>query len=88
MISAFGFTCQNDCDCCVRLNHVCHCIVCTCVYMCVCVCVRVCTCVYVCVRVCAFPFSYATSVGGAYVETSAKQNKGIEELFLDMSKRM
>lgn len=40
-----------------------------------------------CVRVCVFPFSYATSVGGVYVETSAKQNKGIEELFLDMCKR-
>ena len=30
---------------------------------------------------------YAASVGAVYVETSAKQNKGIEELFLDICKR-
>ena len=30
---------------------------------------------------------YAASVGAVYVEASAKQNKGIEELFLDICKR-
>ncbi|XP_055335640.1 ras-related protein Rab-21-like [Paramacrobiotus metropolitanus] len=31
---------------------------------------------------------YAASVGAKHFHTSAKQNKGIEELFLDLSKRM
>uniref|UniRef100_S4RMT1 Ras-related protein Rab-21 n=1 Tax=Petromyzon marinus TaxID=7757 RepID=S4RMT1_PETMA len=31
---------------------------------------------------------YATSVGAKHFHTSAKQNKGIEELFLDLCKRM
>ncbi|EGV93244.1 Ras-related protein Rab-21 [Cricetulus griseus] len=32
--------------------------------------------------------SYADSVGAKHYHTSAKQNKGIEELFLDLCKRM
>lgn len=32
--------------------------------------------------------AYAASVGAAHVLTSAKLNRGIEELFLDLSKRM
>ncbi|XP_004845153.1 ras-related protein Rab-21 [Heterocephalus glaber] len=32
--------------------------------------------------------SYAESVGAKHYHTSAKQNKGIEELFLDLCKRM
>eukprot|EP00731_Ephydatia_muelleri_P029785 Em0021g308a len=31
---------------------------------------------------------YATSVGAKHYYTSAKQNKGIQELFLDISKRL
>eukprot|EP01137_Pigoraptor_chileana_P005358 Opistho-2@48333 len=31
---------------------------------------------------------YAASVGAKHYDTSAKQNKGIEEMFLDLSKRM
>ena len=31
---------------------------------------------------------YASSVGAEYIETSAKQNKNIEEMFLSISKRM
>ena len=31
-------------------------------------------------------FRYAASVGAKHVHCSAKQNKGIEELFLDLSK--
>lgn len=32
--------------------------------------------------------AYATSVGAKHFSTSAKLNKGVEELFLDLSKRM
>ena len=38
---------------------------------------------------CACPvplYSYAASVGAVHYTTSAKQNKGIQELFLDLSK--
>ena len=36
-----------------------------------------------CVRVC---YSYAESVGAVHYSASAKHNKGIQELFLDLSK--
>ena len=36
--------------------------------------------------VCLFLHSYAQSVGAAHYTASAKQNKGIQELFLDLSK--
>lgn len=32
-------------------------------------------------------YRYAASVGAKHFQTSAKQNKGVEELFLDLSKR-
>ncbi|CAJ0933625.1 unnamed protein product [Ranitomeya imitator] len=36
----------------------------------------------------SFHYEYAESVGAKHYHTSAKQNKGIEELFLDLCKRM
>lgn len=33
------------------------------------------------------PFRYAASVGAKHYQTSAKQNKGIEEMFLDLTRR-
>ena len=32
-------------------------------------------------------FSYAASVGAKHFSTSAKLNKGLEEMFLDLTKR-
>lgn len=39
-----------------------------------------------CVCVCVCHHSYAESVGAKHYHTSAKLNKGIEELFLDLCK--
>lgn len=37
---------------------------------------------------CGFHFSYASKVGAIHFQTSAKQNLGIEELFLTLTERM
>ena len=37
---------------------------------------------------CLISCSYTESVGGVHYTTSAKQNKGVQELFLDLSKSM
>jgi Ras-related protein Rab-21 len=39
------------------------------------------------INICLTLLSYATSVGAVHFNTSAKLNRGIEEMFFDLSKR-